>query len=350
MIDLNKQSQTTGDNSTAIQAQSVTIVQADRTFIEGIAKDVIRRELDTLTKGALDEFKKRADNFVSGFIDRLAASKTFNKKKFEEPQFQFSLNDAQREYGKSGAADLKEELINLLLRMNEEPSDEIAKLYAEAIKVIPLLTRAQIKAIALVGLVRYISYGVGNVEQLVELYEKNVFPFLDGAARSSYDFSHIEYARCGQIGIGSFSLTSMLHETYRGIFCKGFPSDAISNDISEETKRTFFMPCLHDHSLQQVVALRKQDLEEKIKQHSLKDQEAQAIRALFQNHMMADNEILALLEKRNARFKELSDYISSTPSSHLSLTSVGMIVAVVNSEGATGEKINLSNWFSPSGQ
>jgi hypothetical protein len=227
MIDLSKQTQTTGDHSTAVQATNVTIIQqSDRTQIEAVARDVIRRELETLTAQAGATFQTRAETLVSGFIEKLSTSSTFDFRKVEDPRFQFALHEAQKGYGKDGSAQLKDELTSLLVRIGSESRDEVAKLYAEAINVVPLLTAAQVKAIAVVCAARSLTFRPSTIEQLTDNFKSQVFPFVDGAARSSFDFNHIEYARCGQVGMGSFTLWSVVQcsaaELSRSIFKRLF--------------------------------------------------------------------------------------------------------------------------------
>jgi hypothetical protein len=108
MIDLTKQIQTGGGHSTAIQgARDIYVVQqADREYIEAVARDVIRKEIETLTAHAVDTFKARAEEFVRDFIARLARTKNHNISKLDDPRFQFALHDAEKEYGKSGSSEL----------------------------------------------------------------------------------------------------------------------------------------------------------------------------------------------------------------------------------------------------
>jgi hypothetical protein len=348
MIELTKQTQATGNHSTAIQATNVTIIQqADRRHIEAIAREVIRRELDTLTAKAASTFQARADELIRDFIETLSDARNFNIAKAEDPRFQFALRDAQREFGKSGSPQLKDALIALLVRIGSEPNDELAKLYAEAIKMMPLLTRPQINAISLVCAVRLLTFdSAENVQQLTDDYRTKAFPFLDGIARLPYDFSHIEYARCGQVGTYEFSLVGVIRNNYSGLFWKGTSSHLISAEIGDVARQALLKPCPDDESFVRVNATNAAVLERRIRKNNLTTGEAVMLHILFEGQTMPDDEIMATLGRADIRFRQLADYIAQTDARHLSLTSVGQIIAIVNIEHLSGEKIDLSKWLS----
>jgi hypothetical protein len=346
MIELSRQSQVIGDRSTAVQAQNVTIVQADRVLIERIAKEVIEREMSVLSARAYETFRNRAEALVQQFIDQLSVEGGFNRNRVEDPRFQVALLDAQKEYGKDGSSGLKDQLTNLLVRMNTEPQDEITKLYAEAIKVVPLLTRAQVNAIATVCTFRYLTYSVHDIDELNVSFQTKVFPFLNGAARSAYDFSHIEYTRCGQIGVGSFSPIDAMLQTYRGLFSKGFQHKDIPATVRRGTRKRFIIPCLNDPRMLQINCLNIRDITKYSKELGLEEIEVRALTKLLTDHTLPENEIFSALNQRDERFMRLADYVLSTDAKHLTLTSVGFIVGVVNMENVSGEKVDLGGWFS----
>jgi hypothetical protein len=346
MIETNKQKQTTGDNSTAIQAQTVTIIQnVDRDYIEEVARDVLKRDFDTLTKSALVEFKNRTEDLVSTFIDNIAENKKFDIKKIEKPDFQFALRDAQIEYGKTGSAELKESLVNLLTKIGEEKHDDIARLYSEAIKTLPILNKEQIKTIAIVCWCRYLSFPGGNLDSFLERFQKKVFPFIEGAGKSHYAFSNIEYAKCGQVNISKVMFWDLVRSNYQGIFAKGFDQGEIITDIPAEHLSKLFIKCLLDPSKVQINAMNEHSLDKKVIDFGLNEAQSKRVKELFQIQSMSTDEISNLLIEKDINFKKLADYINNTQAGNLTLTSVGLIIGVVNIEAISGEIVDLNSWL-----
>jgi hypothetical protein len=106
------------------------------------------------------------------------------------------------------------------------------------------------------------------------------------------------------------------------------------------------IPCLNDPALLQVNALHINTLEERAKLLGLQKAEIESLTNLFNVNRMSEPEIIALLETRDPRFKQLADYLQTTAASRLLLTSVGVIIGVVNVENISGTTVNLSGWFS----
>jgi hypothetical protein len=345
-MDLSNQKQVTGDHSTAIQATNVTVIhQADKEMMADIARSVVQRDMETLANKAFDSFKVRTETLTDTLITKLAENSDFKKEKFEDPRYQFALGDAQREYGKDGSPHLRDELVNLLVRMNVESSDEKSKLYAEAIKVIPQLTRAQVNAIAIKTGVQYLQKPITDQAGFVKYFEGSVFPFLIGAARSQYDFSHIEYARCGQIGLGQQSFKALMAEKYGGLFSLGFDEALIPTHVPKAVRDIYIIKSRNDDAKVQVNALNERGLDEAFRNSHLSQQDLLALKVLYQGSAANLDQVGKKLAEWDTRFSELDDYYANTLIQRLTLTSVGTIIGVVNIENASKMEVDLSRWF-----
>src|SRR5713226_5988119 len=104
---MSKQSQNAGDNSTNVQAASITIHQGV-TVSEAreLALDVFRANFFELAGEAKEIARVRAEEITEDFLGRLQTEHVEGLQRSQEPDFQHALFTVQKEYARVGERDL----------------------------------------------------------------------------------------------------------------------------------------------------------------------------------------------------------------------------------------------------
>lgn len=91
-IIMNKQSQKGGDQSTNIQADSVTITQGiTYTEARDIALDIFRSNFLQLSSDAAEVARKRAEEITENFLKKLQSENQSGVNNAQDPDFQHAL-------------------------------------------------------------------------------------------------------------------------------------------------------------------------------------------------------------------------------------------------------------------
>ena len=345
MSDKTRQAVKSGDNSTTIQAGTIIIQQSDEEKMRTISREVMRSELSVLTDTAAKTFRQRADEMTETLLSEIRETAEFDIDKFQQPSFQLSLNDAQREFGKMGGDELKKGLVQLLVKIGQEKNDEKERLYEEAIKTLPLLSMARIHALTLICGVRNITYKPSNFNKLFENLQKDLLSFVETAATSDFSFNHMEYSKVGKLDMGTFNFADSLAKKYPAIFMNGIAERDIQELVLPVTKEKFFIPCFHDGEKLQLKYMDNEALDTALKTEKVSEEEIDELRQLFNKSKMKSDQIKKVLVEKDARFDRLFNYFDNTQASRFSLSSVGMIIGIIEIETVGGEQINLSEWI-----
>ena len=145
MLEKNKQTISNVDNSSIQQAQRDihnTILVGDN-ILKEIIREVVRSELNIVTKDAYEKFNQLIEEFRNRLADEI--SKLQNSQdlvnKFKEPKYQFILHDTIKEYAQSNDETLKEDLIDILIdRLQVNDNSVLQFVIDNAILILPKLT------------------------------------------------------------------------------------------------------------------------------------------------------------------------------------------------------------------
>ena len=105
MLEKNKQTISNVDNSSIQQAQRDihnTILVGDN-ILKEIIREVVRSELNIVTKDAYEKFNQLIEEFRNRLADEIGKLKNSQDlvNKFKEPKYQFILHDTIKEYAQS---------------------------------------------------------------------------------------------------------------------------------------------------------------------------------------------------------------------------------------------------------
>ncbi|WP_367323519.1 LPO_1073/Vpar_1526 family protein [Streptomyces sp. HUAS ZL42] len=327
-----KQIQRAGDNSTNFQAE---VIHAGISYRDArdIATDVYKENIPKFAEIAREVALERAEIFNEKLLDGIAPE---TLEALKDPDVQRSLFFAQQEYACSGEEDLRDVLIELLRKRMTSPVRDIRQLsITESLKTAPKLSAAHLSALSALLILIRTRLGVANVEDLRKKLREILAPVVTDLHLSNADVAYMEYAGCLSIQITEHSIGSVLLETYKGCFTRGFTVEQIPEDARSGI-RSLLMPCLRDPAKLQIASLNQDMVAELIKERGLEEY-AQQITALLDVGIMNVSEIAEEFAGLHPALENLVNIFHSTSLKSCQLTTVGTTLAHTNLRRMVGE-------------
>lgn len=343
-MSFNNQKQQSGNNSVNIQAHEIKFGLTYKD-VKDIVMDVFESNFQRLSQEAAQTAMVRAEELVDSFLSKLEIEAPDAIAETKNPDMQYALYTAQKEYARTGDRDLCDMLVNLLVeRTKLSQRDLIQIVINESLNVAPKLTLDQLDVLSIVFLLKYtMNNGVTSLERLGLYIDKYLLPFINNLSIKNSTYQHLEFASCGNITVLETELNEIFLNNYAGLFNRGFTEEQIKDFPDKENY--LLIRCLHNSDKFQIDALNDEELERKISNSSLNQDEKQRIRTLFNAERMSKEEVKDYLLKLRPQIKVLFDVWESSSISRMTLTSVGIAIAHANIYRKINEKFDLSIWI-----
>lgn len=141
-------------NNYIINNSSITPLQ-----VAEIATKLFLDNFPKLQEAAMNEARRRADEFCKELIGKMQKQGNLNYSAFTEPDVQFVLNKAQQEYARFGTEQLKDLLSDIIInRINYNDDYYIKIILDEAIEIAKYLTDAHLNYLSLIFLCKQIIF------------------------------------------------------------------------------------------------------------------------------------------------------------------------------------------------
>lgn len=154
MLENNRQTISDVENSSIQQAQGDihnTYILTGGTPLEDIIRNVVRSELDIVTKEAYEKFNQLIEEFQNRLADEISKLKNPQDiiDRFKEPKFQFILHDIIKEFTQANDETLKEDLIDILIDRLKVNEDSVLQFIIEnAIQILPKISMSMSQLLA----------------------------------------------------------------------------------------------------------------------------------------------------------------------------------------------------------
>ena len=346
---MKKQNQRSGNNSTNIQADEITIHQgASVSEVRQIALDIFRANFLELSAVAREVATRRAEEITEMFLERLMAQHPEGMAHANDPDFQSSLFTIQKEHAKAGQAALAALLVDLLVdRSKCRERDVLQIVLNESLAVAPKLTAGQITALGLIFVLRYTKkVHIVNHEQLGAHLDSVVEPFVAGHANHDSAFQHLQYSGCGSVSVGSANLSSCLRSSYPQLFTLGFSlADLEAQELPPGLPPGLFRPCLNDAASLQLAVPSTESLRAIAEQYGLDAAQAGKLNALFDRNPMNDAAIQGKVTEIRPYMERVFESWQSGSMKSFALTSVGIAIGHANIKRRCGEFADIRIWI-----
>jgi hypothetical protein len=349
MTENGKQIQKSGDDSINIQAGQISIVRGlSVEDVKSIALDVFKSNFYELSGIAKDTAKERAEEITNKFLAELMSRNPDGLQSAEDPDVQYAIFTAQREYARTGDKELGDILVDILVDRTKESNRSVLQIVLnESLQVAPKLTKNQLDALSIIFSLRYTRYlKMSNLDALKHYLDYRLSPFIPSLTKNDTCYQHLAYAGCGTISIGSVEIEAIFLKHYTGLFVKGFPESDIASIVeSNPSSSTMFMKCIRNPSLLQVNGIDEETIRTKSKKIGLDDLLTKSLIQIQNQNIMTEEEIKSDLKTIHPCMEKLFDVWDGSFMKNINLTSVGIAIGHANTRRITKETDNLSIWI-----
>ena len=346
---MSDQTQKAGDNSTNIQAGSITVHQSPSIAeVRQLALDVFRANFFDLAGEAKNIARQRAEEVTEQFLKQLQQQHSEGLRQAQEPDFQHALYTAQKEYARCGDKDLGDLLVDLLVDRTKHESRSILQIVLnESLSVAPKLTPDQLAALSLIFLFKYtINHGIRNHQTLWEYLDRYVGPFVDVISDKAASFQHLEYSGCGTVGLGLVDLPEVFKRQYGALFSKGFDDEQFQGkQLIVPLTHPILLPCVNDQTRRQVNGINEEVIRTECKRLALADDDTTKLVNLHNETLMSSDEIKGKIVGARPYMNRVFDVWSKSSMGRFALTSVGIAIGHANIKKNAGEFTDLSIWI-----
>lgn len=339
-----EQTQRSGANSTNVQILNVGPTWSET---RELVLDVVRSEIYRYSQESQQLADARAAAIAEKIVNRVAQDGPELAAAFRDPDIQHVVSDVGSAYVRYGDDNLADVLVDLLAdRCHAEGRSLMALILNDAISTAAKLTDAELGALSVAWrLHRSRDLHVVSFETLRRFLTNDLLPFARVIPEGEASYYHLQYLGCLAVQpLTESSFEALLRGAYAGLFCAGFTEQEVPAPLKEYVGNPqVFIQCLNAPDKMQVNAMHDGVIEA---QNLLPEPNAQALKNLLNNNLLADHDIKA---KALELVPELDEMIAKWNSSDIRrvvLTSVGIAIAHANYRRVTGLQVPLSNWIS----
>lgn len=341
-----------GEGSTNIQAVNyyggLTYKDA-----KDIALDVFESNFYKLSTVAANVASERAEKMVESYLAKLQQEKPESIVNVNDPDIQFAIFTAQKEYARSGDENVGDMLVELLVERTKVKERNFKQVVLnEAIEILPKLNTIQLNILSILFVISYVRFQhINSIESLKDMLDRYLKPYILETTPSDNQFLHLEY--CGCINaerVATREIVAPFKMNYPGLFSKGFSKDVImqcfnNSQLNERIEKLLFTRSLHDPSLFQINAIDKITLENHVKELNLAPSISSQLNKLFDENLMTENQIKDKLIELFPPFEKVNQIWEGTAIKSSRLTTVGIAIAHANLKKNSNLITDLEIWI-----
>jgi hypothetical protein len=346
---MSKQNQEGGNHSINIQAESLTL-KTGLTYkdVREIAIDVFKQNFYQLVGVAKETAAQRAEEITDKFLKTLQERNPEGIRSAEDPDFQYALFTAQREYARAGDTDLADILVDILVERSKESARSLQGIVLnESLNVAPKLTPDQIAVLSIVFTLRYSKYlRMYSIPALKDYIKTRISPFINDLPNKESAYQHLEFIGCCSIQITEISIERIFHLRYPGLFSNGFTLETLKEKIGDnQYPGELVTPCLQDSKMLQINAIDEESFHKLATEKGVGDDITTKFLELHKKSMMNETKVKEYLESLDPAMRDLVKRWNDSSLKHITLTSVGIAIGHANVRRVTGEGAPLSIWI-----
>jgi hypothetical protein len=337
-------SQRGGTNSTNYQAEAINVFHAPTAAeVLEIARELQRDNLHQMQGVARLVVEERLAFFEDRLLERLLDKGPQELAGFGDPDVQYSLIGAQRDFARLGTEQLGNTLVELLVARCVEPTGGLrAMALGQAIDAIPRITSGQIDAMTANWLVRrFRPLGIHSEEDLWARLSKYFGPLADTLPKSESPYRHLIAIGCAS-PTAPCELGGSLRATFPGIFTRGFTRHSVTDLVASIPN--LIVQYERDPTLVRVNAI---DLESALLRAGVDEatEVAREVRNLLSAYSLPDSDVVDRVLDSAPELRPLNAVWETTPISSIDLTPVGEAIAHCRWQIVAAEESPLSNWI-----
>lgn len=345
----NTQDQNSGSHSTNLQAGGNININTGLSYEDAkqIANDVFKNNFLELKGEAKQIAEERANEILISYLDRLKQNNPSGLNSAKDPDIQYALFTAQRDYARQGKKELADLLVDILIQRTQAENDLKKIVLNEALQIAPKLTFKQINSLSLIFLILYSRNNtVNNVQTFASFVKRNILAFYPEISTENSDYQHIQYTGSATLGLITINFFNLLRQNYGGVLSKGFDLELIDKlEFSNSQKSKLFTKCLRNQEKYQINAINEEILTQIANEIKINDTDFTQLKKLHNDSLMSDNEIKNELITIDPNFAKLLEIWDNSWINRLQLTTIGIALAHANIKRKLGDNLDLSIWI-----
>lgn len=243
------QNQCTGNNSFAIQAGNIdgdVIINKGLSYGDAkeIFNDLFERNFYRLSGIAKGVAEKRAQEIIDKFLCELESKNPDGLNQAIDPDFQYDVFIAQREYARCGDLKLAYVLISLLIERTKETERSLLQIVLnESLIIASKLTKEEFDILTIIFVLQHHSehHKFHNIPEFANYIVNYILPFWSSARKEDSLFAHLRYTGCGShLFFGVTGLEDFLKSKYDGLPLEGFSNLRTSIESVDPRINLFF--------------------------------------------------------------------------------------------------------------
>lgn len=338
-----------GHRSTNIQANNVSINGLSYEDAKNIALDVFKSNFIEMSQNAAEIANLRAEKLVNNFLSQLKEKDPYLIAKVEDPDMQYTIYTAQKEYARSGDLEQEEILVNILLERIQTDSLSLRKIALnEALEVLPKVTNQQLDIMTLIFLLQDTQRNGITNNGIMENYLKSSFlPFMKSLTVDKYCYKHLQFTGCcSSVGLAEDQISKVFIDRYPSIFNKGFELESFKALIPDDSAiGKMLVKCLNNSKLYQFKFMTKEQLAEETKKMYSDEYLITQLQTLFDASKMNINEANGHLINLLPEMKDLIYTWENSYMCAMDVTTVGTTLAIMNLKRKANSNLDLSVWI-----
>ncbi len=314
--------------------------------VTGLFDDLFNRNFPKLREEAQKTAEENSKKFCEQFLEEAKTKlKPEDVTKLSDPDLQYILTKSIITSARKNEDELRDNISTLLIERIKNSEHNLRSIvYNESIETIGKLTQDELKIICLCFMLRYtVRKGIVIMEQL-NASLKNLEPLLD-FNNTDAEFQHIEYVGCGSLGIGSWSVSSKIQNSYSHLLPMtvssgqmknyGIPDDIIQELFTEENETDLKFKISNEGQLEDCLIIT-----------TLDETQKNQLRSELKNSKNASfGKIPEIIQKFGSSLQKMSEIVDKSALKNLSLTSVGIVIGAMYYEKISGENIDIGIWI-----
>lgn len=348
-MDISKKSQKSGDDSINLQAEKITInTGLSIAHVKEIALDVFEGNFYKLSGIAKETADSRAKEITEKFLTELSEKNPEGLSASEDPDFQHSLFQAQKEYARCGDKELCDILVDILVDRSKEDERSLLQIVLnESLTIAPKLNTTQLDIISCCFNIAYTrNLTLQNKADFCDYLNNGVLVFADAVSEKDSNYKHLEYVGCAAIRTGSRDIVQILMNSYKAFFSKGFERGLLDKITREYPQiMSVVIPCLNNVNLIQAGGMNDETIKVMCAEHSIPQIHINSLIQLNDQQMMNIEEAKKHLNSLCPKFAGFLESAQKTDFKSLDLTSVGIAIAHAHSRKKVGFDADLSIWI-----
>lgn len=303
-------------------------------FAEAEAK--LEERLTNFREAVLEEFAKPENEPATGA--------------FKDPDFQFVLDDAQKVFARDGTAQLRDDLVRLLVqRSRHDSKDRTAKILNYSIEIAGSLSRNEYAALAINFFLLHVKIA-GSGAHILDRFSSIVAPFIEDLSDNLTLYEYLESQRCVSINhMINRDISLPITQTYTNPLSDSFTIDDLKFVDSSFEYAKFGNLLESTGDGQKTFRFTKSNVDDLAAELELRGMSVEGVsqaRTLFTKVSPDQARLMSIFESSVTGWDRLKHIWDSTALSKMNLTAVGKTIAHSTLSSKTPFSAPLSIWVS----